>query len=247
MAQQLAGRVALVTGGSRGIGAGVAIRLAREGAAVALTYANSPDRAAEVVRTITEAGGRAVAIKADSASEAEVIASVAQTVTEFGGLDILVNNAGGGRWATIDQASLADFDQTFAVNVRAVFVAVKAAEPHLREGGRIITIGSINGDRIPVPGGAIYAATKAALDGLTKGLARDLGPRGITVTNVQPGPVDTELNPADGPIADTMRGFMALPRYGSVEEVASFVAYLAGPESSFITGTSLDIDGGYGA
>ncbi|MCK2241947.1 MULTISPECIES: 3-oxoacyl-ACP reductase family protein [unclassified Crossiella] len=247
MAQQLAGRVALVTGGSRGIGAGVAIRLAREGAAVALTYANSPDRAAEVVRTITEAGGRAIAIKADSASEAEVTASVAQTVAEFGGLDILVNNAGGGRWATVDQATLADFDQTFAVNVRAVFVAVQAALPHLRDGGRIITIGSINGDRMPVPGGAIYAATKAALDGLTKGFARDLGPRGITVTNVQPGPVDTELNPADGPIADTMRALMALPRYGTVEEVASFVAYLAGPESSFITGTSLDIDGGFGA
>ncbi|MGO1057092.1 3-oxoacyl-ACP reductase family protein [Crossiella sp. CA198] len=247
MAQQLAGRVALVTGGSRGIGAGVAIRLAREGAAVALTYANSPDRAAEVARTITEAGGRAVAIKADSASEAEVTASVTQTVAEFGGLDILVNNAGGGRWATVDQATLADFDQTFAVNVRAVFVAVQAAVPHLREGGRIITIGSINGDRMPMPGGAIYAATKAALDGLTKGFARDLGPRGITVTNVQPGPVDTELNPADGPIADRMRALMALPRYGTVEEVASFVAYLAGPESSFITGTSLDIDGGFGA
>ncbi|WHT21954.1 3-oxoacyl-ACP reductase FabG [Crossiella sp. CA-258035] len=247
MAQQLAGRVALVTGGSRGIGAAVAIRLAKEGAAVALTYASSPERARQVVATITEAGGRAVAIKADSASEAEVVASVEQTVAEFGGLDILVNNAGGGRWATVDELTVADFDRTFAVNVRAVFVAVLAANRHLREGGRIITIGSINGDRIPVPGGSVYAAAKAAIDGLTKGLARDFGPRGITVTNVQPGPVDTEGNPAAGPHADSMRGLMALPRFGNVEEVASFVAYLAGPGSSFITGTSLDVDGGYGA
>lgn len=247
MAQQLAGRVALVTGGSRGIGAGVAIRLAREGAAVALTYANSAERAKEVVETIAAAGGRAVAIRADSALAEEVTAAVEQTVAEFGGLDVLVSNAGGGRWAGVAEATLAEFDHTFAVNVRAVFVGVQAAIKHMGEGGRIITIGSINGDRMPWPGGAIYAATKAALDGLTKGLARDLGPRGITVTNVQPGPVHTELNPADGPAADNMRALMALSRYGTVEEIASFVAYLAGPESSFITGTSLDIDGGYGA
>lgn len=192
-------------------------------------------------------GVRAIAIQADSADAAAVAAAVTQTAAEFGGLDILVNNAGIGIFAPLDGYPLADFDRTFAVNVRAVFVASQAAAQHMATGGRIINIGSCNADRMPFGGGAAYAMSKSALQGLVKGLSRDLGPRGITVNNVQPGPVDTDLNPADGPFAETLKGFMAVPRYGTGEEVAGMVAYLAGPESGFVTGSSLTIDGGFSA
>ena len=247
MTKKLAGKVALITGGSRGIGAAIARRLARDGAAVAITYANAEQKADEVVRAIESAGGRAVAIRADSGDASAVKNAVAETVRTLGRLDVLVNNAGIAVVAPLDQFSLDDFDRMVAVNVRAVFVAVQEASRHMSEGGRIITIGSVNADRIPFPGGGVYAMTKAAVAGLTRGLARDLGPRGITINNVQPGPIDTDMNPADGPLAEAMKGWTALARYGRGEEIADMVAYLAGPEAGFVTGASLTIDGGYAA
>ena len=247
MTKKLAGKVALITGGSRGIGAAIARRLARDGAAVAITYANAEQKADEVVRAIESAGGRAVAIRADSGDAGAVKHAVAETVRTLDRLDVLVNNAGIAVVAPLDQFSLDDFDRMVAVNVRAVFVAVQEASRHMSEGGRIITIGSVNADRIPFPGGGVYAMTKAAVAGLTRGLARDLGPRGITINNVQPGPIDTDMNPADGPLAEAMKGWTALARYGRGEEIADMVAYLAGPEAGFVTGASLTIDGGYAA
>ncbi|RYD46680.1 MAG: 3-oxoacyl-ACP reductase FabG [Verrucomicrobiaceae bacterium] len=244
---QLTGKIALVTGASRGIGAAIAKRLAAEGAAVAITYSSSPDRAEAVVKEIEAAGGKAIAIQADAADAEAVKRSVSDTVNQLGGLDILVNNAGIAVMAPLDQFTLADYDRLMAINVRGVFVASQEAANHMKEGGRIITIGSTNAERMPFAGGGVYAASKAAVAGLTKGLARDLGPRGITVNNVQPGPVDTELNPKDGTFAESLKGLMALPRYGTGDEIASFVAYLAGPESAYITGASLLIDGGFAA
>jgi 3-oxoacyl-[acyl-carrier protein] reductase len=172
---------------------------------------------------------------------------VERTVAELGGIDILVNSAGVAVMAPLDDFRLEDLDRTLAVNVRAAFVATQAAAKHMKAGGRIITIGSCNADRMPFAGGAAYAMSKAALVGLVKGLARDLGPRGITVNNVQPGPIDTDMNPANGDFADSLRGLMALPRYGAAEEIAAMVAYLAGPEAAFVTGASLMIDGGFTA
>ena len=247
MTKKLAGKVALITGGSRGIGAAIARRLALDGAAVAITYASAQQKADEVVRAIESAGGRAMAIRADSGDAGAVKNAVAETVRTLGRLDVLVNNAGIAVMAPLDQFSLDDFDRMVAVNVRAVFVAVQEASRHMSEGGRIITIGSVNADRIPFPGGGVYAMTKAAVAGLTRGLARDLGPRGITINNVQPGPIDTDMNPADGPLAEAMKGWTALARYGRGEEIAGMVAYLAGPEAGFVTGASLTIDGGYAA
>ena len=244
----LNGKVALVTGASRGIGAAIAKRLGSDGAAVALTYTTSPAKAEEGVRAITAAGGKALAIQADSGDAAAVRNAVTKTVEAFGGLDILVSNAGIAVMATLDQFKLEDFDRMLAVNVRAVFVGAQEAARHMKDGsGRIITIGSTNADRMPFAGGAVYAMTKAAIAGLTRGLARDLGPRSITVNNIQPGPIDTDLNPADGPMADAMRGWMALPRYGTGDDVGAMVSYLAGPEAGFVTGASLTIDGGFAA
>src|SRR6266852_891060 len=194
IAKKLTGKVALVTGGSRSIGAAIAKRLATDGAAVALTYSASPGKANEVVRSIEAAGGKALAIKADAADTEAVRLAVAKTVGAFGGIDILVNNAGVGIFAPIEQFSLEDFEKLIAINVRGLFVATQEAARHLREGGRIIHIGSTNSERMPVVGGSVYALTKGAIAGFTKGLARDLGPRGITVNNVQPGPIDTDLN-----------------------------------------------------
>lgn len=244
---QLKSKRVLVTGGSRGIGAAIAKRLAAEGADVALTYASSPDRANEVVQAIQASGSRAIAIQADSADAVAVISAVERTVQEFGGIDILVNNAGVLAIAPIDDFKLEDFDRTVAVNIRAVFVATQAAVKHMKEGGRIINIGSTNAERMPFGGGGVYAMSKSALKGLVQGLSRDLGPRGITINNVQPGPVDTDMNPADGAFAETLKGMMALPRYGTVEEIASMVSYLAGPDAGYITGASLTIDGGFSA
>jgi 3-oxoacyl-[acyl-carrier protein] reductase len=247
MANKLTGKVALITGGSRGIGAAIAKRLAQDGAAVAITYVSAQQKADEVVRAIETAGGRALAIRADSADVEAVQHAVAETVHTLGRLDVLVNNAGIAVVMPLDQFSLDDFDRMVAVNVRGVFVAIQEASRHMREGGRIITIGSVNADRMPFAGGSVYAMTKAAVAGLTRGLARDLGPRGITVNTVQPGPVDTDMNPADGPFADSMKSWMALARYGQGDEIAAMVAYLASPEAGFVTGASLTIDGGFAA
>ena len=245
--QTLSGKVALVTGGSRGIGAAIAKRLAADGAAVAITYASGQEKAAEVVRSIESAGGRALAIRADNMDAGAVRSAVAETVQTLGRLDVLVNNAGIAVIAPLDQFTLEDFDRSVAVNIRAAFVAAQEAARHMADGGRIINIGSVNADRMPFAGGSVYAMTKAAIAGLTRGLARDLGPRGITVNNVQPGPVETDMNPADGPFAETLKGFMALKRYAKGNEIAAMVAYLAGPEAGFVTGASLTIDGGFAA
>ncbi len=196
--KSLSGQVAFVQGGSRGIGAAIVKRLARDGAAVAFTYVSSASKAEEIVATITAAGGKALAIRADSADAVSLQHAIRQTVTTFGRLDILVNNAGVLVWGNIEELTLDDLDRTLAVNIRSVFVACQEAAHHMGKGGRIINIGSTNADRIPMAGGSVYAMSKSALVGLTKGMARDLGPRGITVNNVQPGPVDTDMNPADG-------------------------------------------------
>ncbi|HSI12235.1 MAG TPA: SDR family NAD(P)-dependent oxidoreductase, partial [Chthoniobacter sp.] len=201
MSLTLQNKCALVTGGSRGIGAAIIKRLAREGANVALTYSSSPDRAGQVVQEAQALGVKAVAIQADSSDAEALVSAVERAAVELGGLDILVNNAGIALMAPVDDFKLADFDRTFAVNVRAVFVATQAAVKHMKEGGRIINIGSTNAERMPFQGGAVYAMSKSALQGLVQGLSRDLGPRGITINNVQPGPVDTDLNPATGEFA----------------------------------------------
>jgi 3-oxoacyl-[acyl-carrier protein] reductase len=243
----LSGKVALIQGGSRGIGAAIAKRLAHEGAAVAITYISSPDKAAEVVRSIEASGGRALAIQADSSDAEAVRRAVSQTVEHFGHIDVLVNNAGVLAIAPIEEFSLDDFDRTVAVNVRSVFVASQEAARHMTAGGRIITIGSTNAERMPFAGGSVYAMSKSAIVGLTRGMARDLGPRGITVNNVQPGPVDTDMNPENSEFADSLKSLMAVGRYGRAEEIAAFVAYLAGPEAGYVTGASLTIDGGFAA
>jgi len=243
----LKGKRALVTGGSRGIGAAIVKRLAREGADVALTYVSKPDEAGKTAGSAKEFGVRTLTIQADAANSEAVVAAVEQTVKAFGGIDILVNNAGIAAFSPIDTLSIADFDRTFAVNVRAVFVATQAAVKHMQEGGRVINIVSCNAERMPFTGGSAYAMSKAALVGLVKGLARDLGPRGITVNNIQPGPVDTEMNPAAGEFAEMLKKLMALPRYAHGDEIAAMVAYLAGPEAGFVTGASLTIDGGFTA
>ena len=248
MKNLLKNKRALITGGSRGIGAAIVKRLAQEGADVAFTYASSPDRADEIVKSARTLGVRSVAIKADSADAAAVTAAVERTVTEFGGIDILVNNAGVFLMGPVDTFSLADFDRTLAVNVRAVFVATQAAVKHMKEGGRVINIGSCNAERMPFAGGGVYAMSKSALQGLVQGLARDLGPRGITINNVQPGPIDTEMNPAGSDFAAMLvKQVLAVPRYGKADEVAAMVAYLAGSEAGYVTGASLTIDGGFNA
>ena len=243
----LQGKVALITGGSRGLGAAIALRLAREGAAVAITFTSQPDKAEEVVATIQNNGGKALAVQADAGDVAAVQTAVARVAQELGGLDILVNNAGVALMAPLDQFSLEDFDRTFAVNVRGLFVATQESVRHMKEGGRVINIGSVNSDSMPFQGGAVYAMSKGAVASLTRGLARDLGPRGITVNNIQPGPVDTDMNPSTGPFAEMQLKYLAVGRYGKAEEVAAMVAYLAGPEAAFVTGANLKIDGGWDA
>jgi 3-oxoacyl-[acyl-carrier protein] reductase len=248
MSPRLENQKALVTGGSRGIGAATVKRLARAGANVALTYASNPDRANETVKAAQALGVKALAIQADNADAGAVVAAVERTVQELGGIDILVNNAGIGIMGLIDDVRLEDLDRTLAVNVRAVFVATQAAVKHMQAGGRIINIASCNAERVPVAGQSVYAMSKAALVGLVKGLARDLGPRGITINNVHPGPVDTDMNPATSDFAKMLLDkVMALPRYGTADEIASLVAYLASPEAAYITGASLSIDGGFTA
>lgn len=240
-------KIAFVQGGSRGIGAAIVKRLVRDGAIVAFTYVSSPDKAQALVSDVETAGGRALAIQADSADTAALQQAIRIAAETFGRLDILVNNAGVLALGVVEDFKLADLDRTLAINVRSVFVATQEAVRFMQDGGRIINIGSTNAERMPFAGGAVYAMSKSAIVGLTKGLARDLGPRGITVNNVQPGPVDTDMNPASGDFAETLKSLMALPRYGKDDEIASFVAYLAGPEAGYITGASLTIDGGFSA
>lgn len=247
MNSKLKGKVAFINGGSRGIGAASARRLAAEGATVVLSYQASAGAAEAVVADIVAKGGTALAVRVNAADASALAGAIDATAERFGRLDILVNSAGVLLMGPIDQFSLDDFDKTIAVNVRAVFVAAKAAAAHMRDGGRIINISSTNAGRMPFAGGAVYAMSKSALTGLAKGLARDLGARNITVNNVLPGPIDTDMNPATGDFAETMHGLMALPRHGHADEVAAMVAYLAGPEAAFVTGADLLIDGGFAA
>jgi len=245
--QRLAGKVALVTGGSRGIGAAIARRLAAEGADVALTYTKGADAAASVVEKLEGFGRKAIAIRADAADARAVRAAVEATVTAFGRLDILVNNAGTADPKPFEENSIEELDRLVDINVRGVFVATQAALKHMKNGGRIISIGSCVGERVMTPGLVPYAATKGAVKMFTQGLAREVGARGITVNSVQPGPIETELNPASGEWSVSQKANTALGRYGSVDEVAALVAFVASPESSYITGANLTVDGGTNA
>jgi 3-oxoacyl-[acyl-carrier protein] reductase len=240
----LTGKRALVTGASRGIGAAIAVALAAEGADVAITYEKSAERAADVVRAIEAHGRRGVAIQADSADVAAVQGSVEKTVAKLGGLDILVNNAGILRVSELKDTSIDDIDAVLNVNVRAPIVASKAALAHLTKGGRIITIGSFFADRVPAPVLTVYSASKSAMVAFTKGLARELGPKDITVNLVQPGSIDTDMNPAHGPFGETLRQITALGRYGAVDDIANAVAFLASEKAKYITGSTLTVDGG---
>jgi 3-oxoacyl-[acyl-carrier protein] reductase len=243
----LTGKVALVTGGSRGIGAAIAQRLARSGAAVAFTYVAAADKAQDVAKQIDADGGRVLVIQADSADPDAVVAAVEQTVHELGRLDILVNNAGIFIAGPIEEATVEQADRLWAVDVRSVLVASQAAARHMSEGGRIITIGSALTDRVPMPGMTLYAMAKSALVGLTRGLARDLGPRGITVALLHAGLIDTDMNPADGPAASLLQTVPALGRYGTAEDIAATVAHLAGHGGRYITGAAISVDGGFAA
>ena len=243
----LNGKRALVTGASRGIGAAIAKTLAAEGADVAITYEKSAERAAEVVAAIKALGRKGVAIQADSADVAAVQASIEKTVKELGGLDILVNNAGILRVGGLKDNSLADIDALLDVNVRSPIVASQTALAHLTKGGRIITIGSYFADRVPAPVLTVYSASKSAMIAFTKGLARELGPQEITVNLVQPGSIDTDMNPAHGPFGDALRQFMALGHYGKPDDIANAVAFLASEKAKYITGSTLTVDGGANA
>lgn len=243
----LANKRALVTGASRGIGRAIAIDLAASGADVAITYEKSADLANEVVKEIEKLGRKGVAIQANSADAAAVKHSVDETVKSLGGLDILVNNAGIVVHEKFEDLKLENIDKILAVNIRAVVLATQAAIPHLSDGGRVINIGSCLAERVAWPGLSVYSMTKSALISLTKGLARDFGPRGITVNVVHPGPTDTDMNPADGPSAGAMIASTALGHYGTSEDVAAAVTFLAGPGAKQITGTGLVVDGGVNA
>ena len=241
----LTGRRALITGGSRGIGAEIVRRLSSEGAAVAFTYSSSKDVADALVADLTATGAKAVAIQADAADPAQTAAAVDTAVAELGGLDVVVNNAATAYLVPVDDFTKEQFDRLVAINVGGVFWTVHSALKHLGDGARIINIGSVNADRVSAPATAVYAMSKGAVSSFTRGLARELGPRGITVNNVQPGPINTEMNPDDGDFAEGLKQVTTLGRYGKTTEVAALVSFLAGPESGYITGANLNVDGGF--
>ena len=245
--QKMSGKVALVTGGSRSIGAAIAKRLAADGASVAITYTKGADAAASVIKEIEGAGGKAIAIQADAADPDAVKAAVEKTFATFGRLDVLVNNAGTAIPKPFEEATLEEMNRVIDINLRGVLVATQAALKHMGDGGRIITIGSAVGERVLTPGLVPYAATKGAVKIFTQGLAREVGSRGITVNNVQPGPIDTDLNPATAEWAVPQKAVTALNRYGHVDDIAAMVAFVAGPEASYVTGANLTVDGGMNA
>jgi 3-oxoacyl-[acyl-carrier protein] reductase len=243
----LTNKVAFITGGSRGIGAAIAKRLAKDGAKVAITYTKGADAASSVVKAIEQSGGKAIAIQADATDANAVKSAVEKTVSTLGRIDILVNNAGTAIPKPFEQTSIEEMDQMLDLNIRGTFLATHAVLKHMNNAGRIIMIGSCVGERMMTPGLAAYSATKGAIKMFTQGLSREVGGRGITVNNVQPGPIDTDLNPASGDWAAPQKAVTALGRYGTVEEVASLVAFVASPESSYITGANLTVDGGTNA
>jgi 3-oxoacyl-[acyl-carrier protein] reductase len=247
MSKRLQGKTALVTGASRGIGAAIAKRLAADGAKVAITYSKGADAASAVVKEIERAGGTAIAIQADATNPGAVQAAVEKTVSAFGKLDVLVNNAGTAIPKKFEETTLEEFDQVINLNIRSVFVTTQAALKQMNNDGRIISIGSCVGERMMTPGLVPYSATKSAIRMFTQGLSREVGDRGITVNNVQPGPIDTDLNPASGDWAAPQKAVTALNRYGKAEEVAALVAFVASPEASYITGANLTVDGGTNA
>jgi 3-oxoacyl-[acyl-carrier protein] reductase len=247
MSKKLEGKIALITGGSRGIGAAIAKRLAADGASIAITYAKDGKAASAVVQAIENAGGKAVAIQAEATDPEAVKSAVEQTAKTFGRIDVLVNNAGTAIPKPFEETTLEDMDRMIDINLRGTFVATQAALRHMPSGGRVISIGSCVGERDMTPGLAAYAATKGAVKMFTQGLAREVGSRGITVNNVQPGPIDTDLNPAAGDWAAPQIANTALGRYGTVDEVAALVAFVAGPDASYITGANLTVDGGTNA
>jgi len=247
MSQKLEGKIALVTGGSRGIGAAIAKRLAADGANVAITYTKGADAAAAVVKEIESAGRKAIAIQADAADSKAVQAAVQKTVETLGTLDVLVNNAGTAIPKTFEETSVEELDRLIDINVRGTFVATQAALKHMNDGGRIIMIGSCVGERVLTPGLVPYSATKGAVKMFSQGLSREVGGRGITVNNIQPGPIDTDLNPASGDWATPQKANTALNRYGHVEDVAALVAFVASPEAAYITAANLTVDGGTNA
>ena len=247
MNRKLEGKIALITGGSRGIGAAIAKRLAADGAKVAITYTRGADAAASVVKEIEHGGGKAIAIQADATDAEAGKAAVEKTVATFGGLDVLVNNAGTAIPKTFEETTLEEMDRLLNINVRGVFIATQAALKHMKRGGRIVMIGSAVGERVLTPGLVPYSATKGAVKIFAQALSREVGGRGITVNNVQPGPIDTDLNPATGDWAVPQKAATALDRYGHVDEIAAMVAFVAGPESSYITGANLTVDGGMNA
>jgi 3-oxoacyl-[acyl-carrier protein] reductase len=247
MSKKLEGKTAVVTGASRGIGAAIAKRLAADGARVAITYARGANAAASVVKAIESAGGKAIAIQADATDPKAVQSAVDKIVGTFGKLDVLVNNAGTAIPKKFEETTLEEFDQVINLNIRSVFVTTQAALKQMNNGGRIISIGSCVGERMMTPGLVPYSATKGAIRMFTQGLSREVGDRGITVNNVQPGPIDTDLNPATGDWAVPQKAVTALNRYGTVQEVAALVAFIASPEASYITGANLTVDGGTNA
>ncbi len=247
MPQSLKGKVALVTGGSRGIGAAIAKRLAADGASVAITYAKDANSASAVVKAIEGAGAKALAIQADAVDIEAVRSAVEKAVAALGKLDVLVNNAGTAIPKPFEETTLEEINRMININVRGVFVTTQAALKHINDNGRIIMIGSCVGERNLTPGLAAYSATKGAVKMFAQSLSREVGGRGITVNNVQPGPIDTDLNPAAGDWATPQKAVTALNRYGRVDEVAALVAFVAGPESAYITGANLTIDGGTNA
>jgi 3-oxoacyl-[acyl-carrier protein] reductase len=247
MSNRLEGKVALVTGGSRGIGAAIAKRLAADGAAIAITYTKGADAAAAVVQTIKSSGGEAIAVQADATTADQVKAAIDKTVVALGRLDIFVNNAGTAIPKKFEETTLQELDRVIDLNLRGAFIATQGALKHMNQGGRIILIGSCVGERMMTPGLVAYAATKGAIKMFAQGLAREVGDRGITVNNIQPGPIDTDLNPASGEWAVPQKAMTALNRYGGVDEVAALVAFVASPEAAYITGASLTVDGGTNA
>ncbi|MDH5880140.1 3-oxoacyl-ACP reductase FabG [Vibrio sp. S/42/10] len=241
------GKVAFIQGGSRGIGAAIVERLALEGASVAFTFVSSHEKAKALAENLTSQGSKVIAIKADSTKPEDIKNAISETIEQLGQIDIVVNNSGTLIWDSIENLTMDDWDKTINTNVRSVFVSIHEAAKHMNNNGRIINISSTNAQRIPFAGGSIYGMSKSALTGLAKGLSRDLGPRGITVNNILPGPVDTDLNPDNGDTSEPVKAIGALGRYGQVEEIASLVAFVASSEAGYITGADLMIDGGFSA